>query len=102
MLLLKILALISMVFNVVSRPFGAILTYLLLGMLSYFVCRVDPYAPADWLSGVWHGLFFVPNMFFNWFITSKVHYYSENGTFFYYVWMYLMNLGLFGLFRARR
>lgn len=100
MLLLKILALISMVFNIISRPFGAMLTYLFLGVIAYFVCKVDPHAPADWLSGIWHGIFFVPNMFCSWFLSDKVHYYSNNGTFFYYVWMYLMNLGLFGLFRA--
>lgn len=34
-------------------------TYILLGWL---LCHIDPYESYSWYSGIWHGIFFVPNL----------------------------------------
>lgn len=61
--------------------FGIII-YILLGWL---LCHIDPYENYTWYSGIWHGVFFVPNVLKNfiWHTPCKATFYTTGYLAFY-------------------
>ena len=59
----------------------AVLTYMFIGWL---LCDIDPEKYYSWYSGIWHGLFFIPNLLRSWF--GDALYKATNYTTAYNVW----------------
>ena len=36
-------------------------TILICIALAQYFCKIDPIRTYDWISGIWHGIFFIPN-----------------------------------------
>lgn len=36
-------------------------------LIGWFLCDIDPDKTYTWYSGIWHGLFFIPNLIRSWF-----------------------------------
>lgn len=36
-------------------------------LLGWLLCDIDPAKEYYWYSGIWHGLFFIPNLIRSWF-----------------------------------
>lgn len=43
---------------------------------AYFLCEIKPATEYGWLSAIWHGLFFFPNLFLHW-LDKDILFYSE-------------------------
>ena len=35
--------------------------------MGWYLCDINPNDTYSWYSGIWHGLFFIPNWFRSWF-----------------------------------
>lgn len=66
-------------------------------ILACLLCNIDSLTTYTWYSGIWHGLFFVPNLIRSWF-DSSVLYKANFCTTAYNVWWWLTviwsNLGI--------
>ena len=64
-----------------------VLTYMFIGWL---LCDIDPEKHYSWYSGIWHGLFFIPNLLRSWFGDAlyKATYY----TIAYNVWWWITTI----------
>ena len=36
-------------------------------LFAHWVCNIDPFETYSWYSGIWHGIFFIPNLVRSWF-----------------------------------
>ncbi len=64
---------------------GSILVYYL---IAYFFCSIDPEKTYSWYSGIWHGLFLLPNAIMSLF-SDSIYVKAPNGTTAYYVFFYI-------------
>ncbi len=56
-----------------------ILIYVCVSMFfGWLLCDIDPEKTYTWYSGIWHGLFFIPNLIRSWFSDAifKANYYT--------------------------
>lgn len=58
---------------------------------SYFLCDISPDITYTWYSGIWHGLFFLPNWMWNGFRDNL--YKAENYTTAYNVLWWIFSIG---------
>lgn len=92
MIILQILAGLGLLISLITRPISTIIVYGILALVGLHFCEISPTESYSWYSGIWHGLFFVPNMFASWVLPGEVLNYSDNGSFFYYVWLWIVTL----------
>lgn len=63
-------------------------------LVSYFIgwllCDINPDETYTWYSGIWHGMFFVPNLIRSWF--SDALYKAENYTPAYNVFWWIFTI----------
>mgnify|MGYP003400363497 CR=1 FL=1 len=38
--------------------------------IGWLLCDIDPNKTYTWYSGIWHGMFFIPNFIRSWWITT--------------------------------
>lgn len=55
--------------------------------LARWLCDIDPYTEYTWYSGIWHGLFFLPNLVRSWF--GDALYKAEIYTTGYNIWWWI-------------
>lgn len=76
-----------------------VITILVYSIAGWLLCNIDPDKEYIWYSGIWHGLFFVPNLIRSWFTDAiyKAETYTAAYNFFYWVVCIISVLGfLFG------
>ncbi len=44
-----------------------LITVIVYCLFAWLLCDIDPNKCYSWLSGIWHGLFFIPNLIRSWF-----------------------------------
>lgn len=56
-------------------------------LLSMWLCNIEPGTTYSWYSGIWHGLFFIPNLVRSWFGDTlyKAEYYTTAYNIFWWV-----------------
>lgn len=86
---------------VLTLIFGFRIPILILmsGLLGWLFCDIDPLESYGWLSGIWHGLFFVPNYIRHlvWDAEFKATDYTTAYNVFYWIFSIFSTLGfLFG------
>lgn len=59
--------------------------------LSYFVCDIVPDETYSWYSGIWHGLFFLPNWMWNGF-NDDILYKANSYTSAYNFWWWVFSI----------
>lgn len=64
-----------------------IITILVYCFVGWFFCDINPEKYYTWYSGIWHGLFFIPNLLRSWFSDAlfKANDYSTA----YIVWWWI-------------
>lgn len=72
-----------------------IITILIYCFLGWLLCDIDPGESYSWYSGIWHGLFFVPNLLRSWFSDAifKAEIYTSAYNVFYWIFAVLSVLG---------
>jgi hypothetical protein len=81
--------------------------FILCIIISIFVCDIEPQSTYTWYSGIWHGLFFVPNFILSIFYDNlyKAESYSSAYNFFWWVLAIFTTIGnvslLFSGFRPK-
>ena len=60
-------------------------------LLSYFICDISPEVTYTWYSGIWHGLFFLPNWM--WSGINGALYKAEDYTYAYNVLWWIFSVG---------
>lgn len=74
-----------------------ILTLCLYFLAAKFLCNIDVSDSYSWYSGIWHGLFFIPNFILSWF--SNTAYKASNQTIAYNIfWWTTTILNILGIF----
>ena len=63
--------------------------------LGWLLCDIDPSETYSWYSGIWHGLFFIPNLIRSWFGDAlfKAEDYTTAYNVFYWIFAVLSVLG---------
>ena len=71
-------------------------------LIASWFCNINPEKTYSWLGGIWHGLFFIPNLIRSWFTEAlfKAEYYTASYNVFWWVFTILSCLG--GLFSGNR
>jgi hypothetical protein len=68
-------------------------------LLTTKLCYINPEKTYTWYSGIWHGIFVLPNWVVSWF-SDDVHCKAPNSTTAYSIWWWIsflfMGLGIFG------
>ncbi len=57
-------------------------------LLAMWICDIEPGVKYRWLSGIWHGIFVVPNGIRH-IISPKVLIMAEKGTEAYHIWFWI-------------
>ena len=74
-------------------------------VLSNIICHIKPTKTYNWYSGIWHGMFAIPNWVVSWF-TDDVYCKASNSTTAYSVWWWISfiftGLGIIGGGNNRR
>ncbi len=72
-----------------------IITILIYCFLGWLLCDIDPGESYSWYSGIWHGLFFVPNLLRSWFTDAifKAEIYTSAYNVFYWIFAVLSVIG---------
>ncbi len=72
-----------------------IITILIYCFLGWLLCDIDPGESYSWYSGIWHGLFFVPNLLRSWFSDAifKAEIYTSAYNVFYWIFAVLSVIG---------
>lgn len=72
-----------------------IITILIYCFLGWLLCDIDPGEAYSWYSGIWHGLFFVPNLLRSWFSDAifKAEIYTSAYNVFYWIFAVLSVIG---------
>jgi hypothetical protein len=74
-----------------------IITILVYCFLGWLLCDIDAEKTYTWYSGIWHGLFFVPNLLRSWFGDAlyKAETYTTAYNVFFWIFSILDVLGFF-------
>ena len=75
-----------------------IVLYILVSCLvGWLLCNIDPDKTYTWYSGIWHGMFFIPNFIRSWFTDAlyKAESYTEAYNVF---WWIFTGLSVFSFF----
>lgn len=70
-------------------------------VVAYFLCDVQPGVEYTWYSGIWHGLFLIPNFILSLFIDGthvKAEISTSGYTFFWWVTVIIQNSSLVKFF----
>ena len=72
-----------------------IITIVIYCFLGWLLCDIDPGESYSWYSGIWHGLFFVPNLLRSWFSDAifKAEIYTSAYNVFYWIFAVLSVIG---------
>ena len=72
-----------------------IISLLISIFLAWWICDIDPAKEYTWYSGIWQGLFFVPNLIRSWFGDAlyKAESYTTAYNIFYWIFSILSVLG---------
>lgn len=72
-----------------------IITILIYCFLGWLLCDIAPGESYSWYSGIWHGLFFVPNLLRSWFSDAifKAEIYTSAYNVFYWIFAVLSVIG---------
>lgn len=72
-----------------------IITILIYCFLGWLLCDIDPGESYSWYSGIWHGLFFAPNLLRSWFTDAifKAEIYTSAYNVFYWIFAVLSVIG---------
>ena len=79
-----------------------LITILVYSFFGWLLCDIDPDKTYGWLSGIWHGLFFVCNFIRSWFSDAlfKANEYTTAYDVFYWIFSIISVLGfIFGGYR---
>lgn len=60
-------------------------------LLGRFLCDINAGDTYSWYSGIWHGLFFVPNVIWHW-INSDILYKANDYTTGYNIWWWIFTI----------
>lgn len=60
-------------------------------ILAWLLCDISPHEHYTWLSGIWHGTFFIPNLIRSWF--GDALYKAVDYTTAYKVWWWITTIG---------
>ena len=85
-----------------SRP---LITIIVAGLIGWLLCDIDIEKEYTWYSGIWQGLFFVPNFIRHlvWDTPYKAELYTTAYNVFYWIFSILSTLGyIFGGGRPNR
>ncbi len=67
-----------------------LLTILIYCFIGWLFCDIEPGVEYGWLSGIWHGMFFVPNWIRSWFTDAL--YKADCYTTGYNIWWWIMTV----------
>ena len=70
--------------------FRRILIFILVSMfIGWLLCDIDPIKSYSWYHGIWHGMFFIPNLIRSWFGDAlyKANFHTSG----YNVWWWIMS-----------
>lgn len=76
-----------------------LITVLVYCFLGWLLCDINPGEKYTWFSGIWHGMFFVPNLLRSWFTDAlyKAEVYTTAYNVFFWIFSILDVIGtLFG------
>lgn len=76
-----------------------LITILVYGLMGWLLCDISPEKEYGWLSGIWHGLFFVINWIRSWFWDAlyKAEIYTSAYNVFFWIFSIISVIGfLFG------
>ena len=76
-----------------------LITILIYGFIGWLLCDIDVYKEYSWYSGIWQGLFFVPNYVRHlvWDTPFKAEMYTTAYNIFYWIFSVFSTIGyLFG------
>ncbi len=76
--------------NILIYFLSLVLSYLFMIFLAWWLCDIDPDKTYTWYSGIWHGLWFVPNLIRSWF--GGAIYKAEHYTAAYNVWWWIFTI----------
>lgn len=76
--------------NILIYFLSLVLSYLFMIFLAWWLCDIDPDKTYTWYSGIWHGLWFVPNLIRSWF--GGALYKAEHYTAAYNVWWWISTI----------
>jgi hypothetical protein len=79
-----------------------IITILVYSFIGWLLCNIDAAKEYAWYSGIWHGMFFIPNLIRSWFSDAlyKAEFYTTAYNVFYWIFSILSVIGF--LFRPSR
>lgn len=80
-----LLFILSLIFG-----FRLIIQLLLWMLISYWLCDINPNETYSWYSGIWHGMFFIPNFLRS--LSSNALYKAEYYTTAYNIWWWLSTI----------
>lgn len=98
---------VIVVLGVLTFLFGPriLITVLVFGFFGWLLCDIDVEKDYSWYSGIWHGLFFVPNFIRHlvWDTPFKAEAYTAGYNFWYWVLSIVTTIGyIFGGGQPRR
>lgn len=76
-----------------------LITLAVYSFFGWLLCDISPGKEYEWYQGIWHGMFFIPNLIRSWFGDAlfKAEHYTSAYNFFYWVFSVLSTIGfLFG------
>lgn len=87
----------------ISFSIGTIVFYIGIALafclLTANICFINPHKNYTWYSGIWHGIFVIPNWIISWF-TNDIYCKAPNSSTAYSIWWWisfiLVGLGIFG------
>ena len=73
-----------------------IITFIVFGLFAALLCNIDPEVQYGWISGVWHGMWFLPNLVRSWFsdVLFKAELYTSAYNVFYWIFSIISTLFL--------
>lgn len=88
--------------NLIFAPLGCVgcLIPLLLPisvgcLITAFLCNINPEETYFWYSGIWHGIFFIPNLIMH-FLNSDILFKANHYTLAYNVWWWISSISCLG------
>lgn len=88
MTIVVIIALVVLTFIFGLRPLSAILVA---GLIGWLLCNINVEKEYFWYSGIWHGMFFVPNFIRH--LVWHTPYKAELYTTAYNIWYWIFSIG---------
>lgn len=83
---------VIIVLGILTLIFGSrlLVTVLVSGLMGWLLCDIDVDKEYTWYSGIWHGIFFVPNFirFLVWDTSYKAELYTTG----YNIWYWIFSI----------